>query len=91
MESLTAGTPVLLSDTTPWRGLRGLGVGWDLPLGDEEPFAAAIEAAAQLGPAEYAAMRTRATAFARARLADDTTLEANRQLFLGLLSGHSRR
>ncbi|MBN9364450.1 MULTISPECIES: glycosyltransferase family 4 protein [unclassified Devosia] len=31
-ESLAAGTPVLVSDRTPWRNLEHAGVGWDLPL-----------------------------------------------------------
>lgn len=31
-ESLAAGTPVLISDRTPWRNLASSGVGWDLPL-----------------------------------------------------------
>lgn len=31
-ESLAAGTPVLISDRTPWRNLARAGVGWDLPL-----------------------------------------------------------
>ncbi|KQU99083.1 glycosyltransferase [Devosia sp. Root105] len=31
-ESLAAGTPVLISDRTPWRNLAPAGVGWDLPL-----------------------------------------------------------
>jgi glycosyltransferase involved in cell wall biosynthesis len=31
-ESLAAGTPVLISDRTPWRNLAHAGVGWDLPL-----------------------------------------------------------
>jgi glycosyltransferase involved in cell wall biosynthesis len=36
-ESLSVGTPVLVSDRTPWRGLAELGCGWDLPL--ETPWA----------------------------------------------------
>jgi len=31
-ESLAVGTPVLISDRTPWRDLARAGVGWDLPL-----------------------------------------------------------
>jgi glycosyltransferase involved in cell wall biosynthesis len=31
-ESLAVGTPVLISDRTPWRNLESAGVGWDLPL-----------------------------------------------------------
>ena len=38
VESLLAGTPVLLSDKTPWRNLSSFGVGWDLPLNSDEVF-----------------------------------------------------
>ena len=31
-EAFSAGTPVLIADTTPWRQLNANGVGWDLPL-----------------------------------------------------------
>ena len=47
-EALTAGTPVLLSDKTPWRNLQEYGVGWDLSLElGENVFASVIEAAAK--------------------------------------------
>jgi glycosyltransferase involved in cell wall biosynthesis len=59
-EALLAGCPVLLSDTTPWRGLQALGVGWDLPLDDEAGFRAVLRACVQMGPAEHAALSARA-------------------------------
>lgn len=44
-ESLSVGTPVLLSDQTPWQGLAQNDLGWDLPL-DLDIFAEKIEAIA---------------------------------------------
>lgn len=41
-ESLSAGTPVLLSDQTPWQDLASDKLGWDLPL-DLDLFARKIE------------------------------------------------
>jgi glycosyltransferase involved in cell wall biosynthesis len=41
-ESLSVGTPVLLSDQTPWQDLAQNDLGWDLPL-DLEVFAEKIE------------------------------------------------
>lgn len=38
MESLMNATPVLISNTTPWRGLKNHDAGWDLPL-DNNKFA----------------------------------------------------
>ena len=39
VEALLAGCPVLISDQTPWRELAARHAGWDLPLGEPEPFA----------------------------------------------------
>lgn len=80
-ESLTQGTPVLISDRTPWRGLHEAGVGWDLPLensGDE--FVASLEAISCLRSDLLVAMRNKAKQWGIARLDDPTAKEANRQL-----------
>jgi glycosyltransferase involved in cell wall biosynthesis len=81
-ESLAAGTPLLIADTTPWRKLEEAGVGWDLPLADESKFVAAVEAAARLTGEEHASWRARAAEFAQALVRDDTVVKANRDLFL---------
>ncbi|MFC3073685.1 glycosyltransferase family 4 protein [Shinella pollutisoli] len=86
-EALGAGTPVLLSDTTPWRGLAAAGVGDDLPLADPSAFAAAIERAAAATPGEAAARRTRVFAHARERQRTSADVEANRMLFTAALGG----
>lgn len=46
-ESLSAGTPVLLSDQTPWQDLAKDNLGWDLPL-EMDSFVAKIEEVAQM-------------------------------------------
>jgi len=38
LESLTVGTPVLISDQTPWRDLQKDGCGWDISLDQPERF-----------------------------------------------------
>lgn len=80
-EALAAGTPVLLSDTTPWRGLVPVGVGWDLPLDDEDAFVRSLEDCSRTGPQEYQAWRERVRTYARAVVEDGTHIEANRRLF----------
>ncbi len=45
-EALAAGTPVIIGDKTPWRGLGEKQAGWDVPTGDVPSFAAALQAAA---------------------------------------------
>jgi len=42
-EALLAGRPVLISDQTPWLGLREKKVGWDLPLSDTAAFTQVVE------------------------------------------------
>lgn len=84
-EALAAGTPVLLSDTTPWRNLHELQVGWDLPLEDIEGFRNAIDEAACKSPAERALWRSAVLKFAKSRLTDPAIVRANAMLFDGLL------
>lgn len=82
-EALSAGTPVLLSDQTPWRGLHNKGVGWDLPLENgEADFLEAIEEALHKVGRERIAWRQRVSDFATERLRDPALVEANRVLFL---------
>lgn len=80
-EALGAGTPVLLSDATPWRGLEAAGVGWDLPLEDPSAFAKAVEAAAAQTADAQAAQREQVFRFAKRRQDESADVEANRQLF----------
>lgn len=85
-EALSAGTPVLLSDTTPWRELEAAGVGRDLPLGDVGRFREALRVAWHQSPNEVAKMRERAATFVRNRQQDGAVVEANRALFERALS-----
>jgi glycosyltransferase involved in cell wall biosynthesis len=67
-DALIAGTPALLSDQTPWRGLEQAGAGWDLPLSDPSAFVAAVRRSAAMTPGEAAAMRSGARRFVEAEL-----------------------
>jgi glycosyltransferase involved in cell wall biosynthesis len=81
-ESLTQGTPVLISDHTPWRDLQKRGVGWDLPLEESGlPFREAIESLAAMPPDEYVSMRRRVAEYGKQRLGSPEVVEANRRLF----------
>jgi len=64
VEALAAGCPVMISDRTPWRELSEHDAGWDLPLGDPEPWAAAIDGLAVEGDALRLARRESAQRFA---------------------------
>jgi glycosyltransferase involved in cell wall biosynthesis len=81
-EALSVGTPVLISDRTPWRGLAGDEVGWDLPLEKGElPFAEVIDLAARAPSTAKTAGRERVRTYANKRLRDPSLAEANEQLF----------
>lgn len=85
-EALSAGTPVLIADTTPWRGLEAAGVGWDLVLDEERSFLRCIEHCARLGVEEYETWRASIRRFAATRLNDPEVLKANRTLLLKVLA-----
>ena len=57
VEALAAGTPVLISDRTPWHDLEKEKAGWDLSLEDPARFAATIDRAASLSDEEWQALR----------------------------------
>jgi len=80
-ESLAAGTPVLISDQTPWRGLVEKGIGWDLSLADKAGFVRAILDISAMPLHERAAQRERVREYARKVLNDPEVIEANRRLF----------
>jgi glycosyltransferase involved in cell wall biosynthesis len=82
LESLAAGTPVLIADTTPWCHLERDGVGWDLPLDDEQQFANKISEAARMSLEAYRLWRRRVWCYARARSEKPEAIAANRRLFI---------
>lgn len=85
LESLLAGCPVLLSDRTPWRGLRERGAGFDLPLEQPEVFLEALETLAALSPEAHAAMREAAQAYGRACLEASEDVASTRAMFKGVM------
>jgi len=63
-EALHAGTPVLISDKTPWRGLDSVQAGWDLDLSSRDLIAAKIKEIAAMSAEEYMPWRVGARALA---------------------------
>lgn len=91
-EALSAGTPVLLSDTTPWRALSSLGIGWDLPLDHgESMFLECIQEAAKMPTSERMALRRRVYRYASEHLGDPSLIEANRRIFLQAVADQVNR
>lgn len=81
MEAVTAGTPVLLSDRTPWRGLEAEGLGWDLPLENVAAFRDAILAIRASDEKAFTERSQRVYDAATTRRHDPRLVDANRDLF----------
>lgn len=85
-EALKAGLPVLLSDQTPWQSTPD-GAVQTLSLADLAPWRAAIQAQAELSPAERQARRLAAAALAKTMMHSSDRVASNRQLFQEALGG----
>lgn len=81
LEALSAGCPVLISDQTPWRGLKEKGVGWDLPLDQPGRFQAVLQECIEMDNQEYAELSRRAWEYGRQQAQNDEVVQQNRRLF----------
>lgn len=80
-EALSAGLLVLIADTTPWRNLQELGIGWDLPLNTPEEYSVIIEQLALTAPDEYLQMRKKVLAWAQSKFSQKEAVESNVSMF----------
>ncbi len=85
LESLTAGTPVIISDRTPWQADAN-GAVTVLTLDGPEGWARTIETWAGLDDTALEDRRVKAAALANAYLSKNGSGEAHRQLFLAALA-----
>lgn len=85
-EALTQGTPVLISDQTPWRDLEKSGAGWDLPLDRKDLFVKAINCVKSMDRSDYSLMRQSAADYARRKLSDTSIVDSNFRIFNQLLA-----
>ncbi len=79
-ESLAAGTPVIIGDQTPWRGLAALKAGWDVGVNDLAGFSAALQSAADMDGPTRLIWRKGARACAEAHFRNNKAPEAMRVL-----------
>jgi glycosyltransferase involved in cell wall biosynthesis len=86
-EALSVGTPVLLSDQTPWQGLKDDSLGWNFPLAEENSFINAIRDRYGLSTVERNSRRMIVCENAYKRIFNPEDLEANKNLFLKVLTG----
>jgi glycosyltransferase involved in cell wall biosynthesis len=80
-EALSAGCPVLISDRTPWRNLEEKGVGWDIPLEEEERFRAVLQQCVDADGDWYATLVDRAAEYGKMAASDPAIIEENRRMF----------
>ncbi len=84
-ESISAGTPVLLSDRTPWRTLEADNLGWVLPLGVPNAFAETIDTYSKTSLQERREKRTHMIKFSERQLCAPESISQNRDLFFDLV------
>tara|TARA_B100001057_G_scaffold499631_1_gene611050 strand:+ start:6275 stop:7447 length:1173 start_codon:yes stop_codon:yes gene_type:complete len=85
LESMSSGTPILISNTTPWRNLEKYGVGWDISLKSPDAFTAAIEQAASIDQKDYKKFRISVREYAERFANDISILDKSRKLFMHAL------
>ena len=87
LEAFSAGCPVLISDQTPWRNLRNIHAGWDIPLSEQETFINIIEMCTKMDDEQFSKWRKGALNYATSILNNADILEDNRNLFYSALKG----
>ena len=81
VESLSVGTPVLISDNTPWRNLEEKGFGWDLSLNEPKLFINAVEYMASTSYEEKQEIKLKIQKNISSYLNNPETIELNKKLF----------
>jgi glycosyltransferase involved in cell wall biosynthesis len=85
VEALAAGLPVVISDRTPWRGLREAGAGYDLPLQDEKAFVLALESLASRSSDEKRRTREAVLAYAEKIHSASDAVDRTRAMLLAAI------
>jgi len=80
-EALAVGCPVLISDQTPWIGLRTMKAGVELPLANQSRFTEAIQEFVDMPDATWQAYRQGAWSLAKSYQQNQESAEQYHQLF----------
>ncbi len=79
-EAFLSGCPVLISDRTPWRNLQEYGVGWSLPLEDQEAFKKALTICLSMDTSSYVQFRNQTIEYARSIVDSAASIDENKKL-----------
>lgn len=80
-EALCAGLPLLISNTTPWRNLESLGIGWDIPLDNVDAFSKIIDKIIDMPDFQHHEMRKNVLNWAQKKFAQRSAIDANIAMF----------
>lgn len=83
-EALNSGTPIIVSDKTPWRNLESYNIGWDISLDHSKNFVKAIEKYSNMSLKERKIMSENCMEYAKNLLSSNEDLMANLNLFNNL-------
>ena len=81
VESLSSGTPVLISKNTPWLDLESQNLGWDIDLKDMDSFVEIIERMARMGQDEHQYKRNHIRKKIKEILINSSDVEDNKFLY----------
>ena len=81
VEALASGTPVIISDQTPWSDLQAAGAGWVVPLDQRDQWAKVFRETARLDERAYSAMSAAAKKYVRSKFNIDELRQQYKALF----------
>lgn len=81
VEALLNGTPVVISNNTPWHGLERRFAGFDISLDCPQDFTGAIQRFVDMGPTEYEQWSIGARQYIREEIQVDSDIAKYRQMF----------
>lgn len=80
-ESLISGTPVVISDQTPWVTLHDKNVGWDIPLNEKEQYINVIHKIVNMEEKTYKKMSIDASSYGMMEASNPKKIEKSLELF----------
>ena len=89
IEALSAGLPVVISDRTPWRGLKDAGVGADLPLDNEPEFVKQLARLQAMSERDMQNVRVACRHYVAAWHAEHANLDAYRKMFDSVIASRA--
>ena len=81
LEAALAGTPLLISDTTPWKNLEEKSVGWEIPLSNKAEFISRIIEVYNMSQPEFHEFRLRVKKWAESIRSDENNIKKNKNMF----------